>query len=137
MANSASGPGSGPERPPRPRLLQSLKGYFGTWVEVLRVRLELLSTELEEERLRLLQVLVLGVAALFCLALGAMLLNFLVIALFWETTYRLVVVGSLALLYVLAGVFMGLAARRKLRQKTKIFATSLGELAKDYRRLSS
>jgi uncharacterized membrane protein YqjE len=120
-----------------PSLLQSVKGYFGTWVELLRTRLELFSTEYQEERERLEQILILGVAAVICFGFGVLLVTFFVIAAFWETRYRLVVVGGLALVYLLAGLIVGGIARRKSRNKPKLFSATIGELAKDFKRLSS
>lgn len=131
--------GSDPGHRPHssPTLLQALKGYLATWVDLLRTRLDLLSTELQEEKGHLQEVLILAVASLLCLTFGALLVTFLVVVVFWETDYRLAVVGGLALLYLAAGVVVGLITRRKSRSRPKLFPATLGELAKDYQRLSS
>jgi len=132
-----SNPDRGSQAAVPPSLLQSLKGYLGTWVEVLRTRLDLITNELAEERERVQQVLILAVVTCFCLGLAAVLITFFLVVLFWETNYRLAVVGCLALLYLAAGVMAGLAMRQKVRQKSRLFSATLGELAKDSQHLSS
>jgi uncharacterized membrane protein YqjE len=118
-------------------LFQSLRGHLGTWVDVLRTRLELLSTELQEERLWMQRVVVLAVASIVCFAFGALLVTLFVVVAFWETDYRLVVVGGFALLYLLGGVVAALVARRRMRDKPKLLSATIGELAKDIRHLTS
>ena len=49
------------------------------------------------------RVLILAVVTCFCLGLAAVLITFFLVVLFWETNYRLAVVGCLALLYLAAG----------------------------------
>lgn len=124
---------------PQPPLgvLQSLKAYFATWVDLLAVRVELLSTELEEEKQRLQQMLILGLAAAVCLAFGAFLATLFVVALFWETDYRLTVLGVLTLLYLAAGGVVAVIMARKSKSRPKLLSATLGELAKDYTHLTS
>lgn len=118
-------------------LLQSLKAHVGTWVDVLRTRLDLLSTELQEERERVQQVFILAAAAVVCLAFGALLVTFFVVALFWETDYRLAVLGGFALAYLIAGGITAMITRRKIRNRPKLLSATVGELAKDYTHLAS
>jgi len=130
-------PNPGAAAGPRPGLLQSLKGYLATWVELLRTRLDLFSTELQEERERVEQIFVLAAASALCLAFGLLLVTLLVVVAFWETPYRLAVLGGFALLYLAAGTVVAVVARRKCRNRPKLFSATLTELAKDYRHLSS
>jgi uncharacterized membrane protein YqjE len=118
-------------------LLHSCKAYVATWVELLKTRLDLFSTELQEERERLQQILFLAVTAVLCLTFGALLVTLLIVAAFWETNYRLVVLGGLALLYLVAGVVVGLITRHKSRNRPKLLSATISELAKDYQHLSS
>jgi uncharacterized membrane protein YqjE len=67
------------------RVLAALRRLASTAVELLRTRLELLVTELGEERSRIVRFLVLAVSAGFFLALGIISLTFFVILLAWET----------------------------------------------------
>jgi uncharacterized membrane protein YqjE len=123
-------------RPP-PSLFQSLRGYLGTWVELLRTRVELFSTEWQEERERLEQIVILAAASLLCLTFGVLMVTLFVVVAFWDTNYRLAVLGGFAVLYLAAGTVVGVITRRKSRSKPKLFSATLGELAKDYRHLSS
>jgi uncharacterized membrane protein YqjE len=117
-------------------LLASLRRLAATLVAVFQTRLELLATEVEEERVRLGRLLLLGTAAAFFLALGMLTLTLFVIVLFWDT-HRLLVTGLLAALYLGAGLALALAARREASARPRLFAASLSELAKDRERLNS
>ena len=68
-------------------------------------------------------------------ALAVVVLTFFLILLFWDT-HRVMASGLIALAYVLIGVCCALAARQRARVKSKLFAASLAELAKDEQRLS-
>ena len=58
------------DRPPPTRLSASLKGFAGTVLTLLQVRLELLSIEAQEEVVRVVGLLLWGVAAVLLLAMG-------------------------------------------------------------------
>jgi uncharacterized membrane protein YqjE len=111
-------------------LFESLKILAATLVAVGHTRLELLSTELEEERERLGAMLISTLLALFCFGLGAVLMALLLVAVFWET-HRLLVVGLLAALFLTAGAAAWAFAKNKARIKPRLFHASLSELAKD------
>lgn len=130
-------PERGADPQPSVGLLQSLKAYFAAWVDLLAIRVELLSTELEEEKQRVQQLLILAVAAAVCLAFGALLVTFLVVAIFWETDYRLAVLGAFAVLYLAAGAVAAVVAARKSKARPKLLSATLGELAKDLNQLTS
>jgi uncharacterized membrane protein YqjE len=117
-------------------VLGSLKGWVATLVAVAQTRLEILSTEVEEEKLRIGQLLLFAVAALFFLALGIVFAAAFLTVLFWET-HRLFVLGTLALLFLSAGVIAVRLLQSKAREKSRLFADSLGELAKDRSQLGS
>jgi len=124
-------------QPPPPGLLQSLKTYLRTWLELFRTRLELFATEIEEEKERVQEIAVLGLTSFCCLALGLLLLTLFVVVCFWETRYRLPVLGGFAVFYLAVGASVAALVRKKARTKPKIFSATLGELAKDYKHLSS
>lgn len=130
MAESAPGAAESPG------LLASLRRLAATLVAVLQTRLELLATEVEEERVRLTRLVLLGIAATFFLALGILTLTLFVIVLFWDT-HRLLVSGLLAVIYLAAGLAIAFAARREAAARSRLFSASLAELAKDRERLNS
>lgn len=125
----------GPAAAESPGLLASLRRLAATLVAVFQTRLELLATEVEEERTRLGRLLLLGAAAAFFLALGMLTLTLFVIVLFWDT-HRLLVTGLLAALYLGAGLAIAFAARREALARPRLFAASLSELAKDREHLN-
>ena len=132
MAAKESGPGAAPS----PGLLVSLRNLAATLVAVVKTRLELLSTEVEEERLRLLQLLLAASVALFFSALGIIMLTLFVVVLLWDD-HRVLVTILFAVLYLGIGAIFALVARSKAREKSRLFSTSIAELAKDRQQLAS
>jgi uncharacterized membrane protein YqjE len=111
-------------------LLTSLKSLLSTLLSIAHTRLELISTELEEERARLQEFLALMLVSVFCLGFGFLLLTFFIVAVFWDT-YRLSVLGGLAVFYLGSGITAAVALRRKIRSKPRLLAATLAELSKD------
>ena len=117
-------------------LMGSVKRLTGSLIAILSTRLELLANELQEERLRLTQMLLLALIALFCLGTGLMLLNAFIVVLFWDD-HRLLALGLLSLVYLVAGAAIAMVARAKAQAGSKLFAASLAELDKDRQALRS
>jgi len=117
-------------------LLTSLKQLVATLVAVVQTRLELLANEVQAEKLRLTQLLLLGISALFFLACAVLLLTVLVVVALWDT-HRLLAIGGFAALYLGIGIGFALAVRGRVAAGTHLFAASLGELEKDRDRLSA
>lgn len=116
--------------PPGEGLLASLRGLFATALALLQTRVELLATELEEEKLRLLSVLVFGFAALLLLSIGTVFLAIFLTLLFWDT-HRLLVIGCATLVFLVGGSGAWLLAQRQIRSGSRLFAASLAELQQD------
>jgi uncharacterized membrane protein YqjE len=127
-----------PERTPGASkgLLESLTILAGTLVAIAHTRLDLLSVDLEEERAHLLSLLVLTLAALFCLGIGVVLVTILLVVAFWDT-HRLLALGALAGFYLVIGMGVWAFALHKARTKPRLFAASLSELFKDRQQLTS
>jgi uncharacterized membrane protein YqjE len=117
-------------------LLESLTTLAGTLVAIAHTRLDLLSADLEEERAHLLSLLVLTLAALFCLGIGVVLVTILIVVAFWDT-HRLLALGAVAGLYLVIGMGVWVFALHKARTKPRLFAASLSELFKDRQQLTS
>ncbi len=115
-------------------LLDSIRKLSITLVGALQTRLEIFATELEEAKLQLSQLLLLGLVALFCLGLGIVLLAVFFVVLLWDS-YRLAVLGVMAGLFLGMGIFAVLALRAKTAENTKMFSATLAELAKDREQL--
>jgi uncharacterized membrane protein YqjE len=116
-------------------LMQSLRNLAASAAGVLHTRLELLVSELEEERLRILQLLLWGSLALIFLALGVLVLTFAVVILFWDT-HRLLAATVLGMAYLAIAGMLATVARGRA-QRPRLFNASIAELAKDRDTLSS
>lgn len=115
-------------------LFDSLKALAASLVAIAHTRLELLSTELEEERVWLVSTLAWALVALFCAGLAIVLAAVWVVAVFWDT-HRLLALGVLTGGFFLATVLAALAVLAKVRAKPRLFAGSLAELSKDHEQL--
>lgn len=116
-------------------LFDSLKTLASTLVSIGRTRLELLSIDIEEERVWLSSMLVWTLVALFCAGLGIVLAILFVIVIWWDT-HRLLAVGIPALLLMLCAVVAGKVVLDKARAKPRLFAGSLAELSRDHEHLA-
>jgi len=132
MAFEAQNPGTSR----RGGLFDSLKVLTATLIAIAHTRLELLSTELEEEWLRLSSMLVWTLVALCCAGLGVVLATLFVVVVLWDR-YRLLALGIPAILFILGAALAWLVVRGKARAKPRLFAASLTELSKDREELTS
>jgi uncharacterized membrane protein YqjE len=111
-------------------LLVSLQRLLTTLLDIAHTRVAIVSTEYEEERERIRELVIFGLGAMFFVSLGVVLLTLFVVMLFWET-HRLYVMGGFAVLYLGLGVAAGISLRHRLKSRPRLFATTLAELAKD------
>ena len=121
---------SRPRASPSVGLLASLRQLLNTLLETAQVRLELLGTELEAEKRRLIDALVFSAIALVCLALGLVLVCATVVLMVPEGA-RLLAVGVMAVLFLATGFGLLRLARRRLRHPLGMFHASAKELARD------
>ncbi len=123
---------AGAPRPPG--LAGSISRLARTALAVLRTRLEILGTEIEEERIRFAGLALVVAAIAFCLQMAVLLFVILMVVLLWES-HRLVTLGVFSAGFLLGGMALYLYLRRQLRTRPRMFASTLGELAKDDERL--
>lgn len=117
-------------------LFESLAALATTLVAVAHTRLELLSTDLEEDRERLMSLVTLSLVALFSLVVGVVLVTITLVVAFWDT-YRLLALTSLAGFFLLLGLVTWRLAVHKAKTKPRLFMASLLELLKDHQQLDS
>lgn len=117
-------------------MFDSLKALSGSVVGIVRTRLELLSTDIAEERAHLTTLLVVGLIALFCFGMGVILLAILVAVAFWDT-HRLVALGGLTGFFLAAGAGLVGFAVYKARTRPRLFEATLAELSKDRQHLNA
>ena len=113
-----------------PGLLASLRSVFAGLLEVGQTRLALASTEIEEERLRLAELLLWATMALFFLGIGVVFAGLLLVLLFWDGP-REWVLAAVTTVFLAAGLWTGAVWRRKARDKPAFLAATLGELRRD------
>lgn len=113
----------------RPGILASLRQLLDSALQLLNVRLALLGNELEEQKLRLAQGLVLGVLGALLLAVALVLGCGLLLALYWEQ--RAAVLALLLAVVGGAAAALLVAARRSVRSAAAMFEASMQELAAD------
>ena len=116
-------------------LLGSARAVLVALLEIGQTRLQLASTELEEERLRIAELLLFATAALFFLAIGIVLATLLLVLLFWDGP-RVPVLALAAAVYLAIGAGLAAAWRRKARNKPPLLAATLAELQRDREALS-
>ena len=78
-------------------------------------RLNLLSVELEAEKLRLISMALAGLASLFFLGLGILLSTITFIVIFWDTAYRDLVLGVFSIVFLILGIWFMIVAKKTTR----------------------
>lgn len=112
-----------------------MKTLVGTLLDIARTRLELLANEVEEERLRIWQVLIFSSLTLFFFGLAVALLTSFVVVLFWDD-HRLWVLALFTGLYSFFGLLAWNALRRVSHARSKLFSLSISELNDDSEQLA-
>jgi uncharacterized membrane protein YqjE len=112
------------------RLGASVRGLAGTLLALLQVRLELLSVEAQEEVVRLAGVMAYGAIAVVCLSLGMGFVAVAITVALWETQ-RLLALAVFSTLFLLLGLLAAWQARERVRQGSRLFASSIEELKRD------
>lgn len=111
-------------------LFESLRNLSVSLASIVHTRLELLSTDISEEREQLTTFLFLVLVALGCFGLGIVLLAVLIAVFFWDT-HRFLALAALTAFFMTAGIGLGAYALHRIRTKPRLFAASLAELSKD------
>ncbi len=119
-----------PRRDPAAGLFGSLKRLLGTVLEIAQARLDLLSAELEREKLRIFDGLVRAAVALLFIGLGLLLLAALLVMLAPEPM-RLWLLALMALASLSGGAWLVRQASQRLSTPAGPLAATRGELAHD------
>ena len=115
-------------------MLDSLGNLGGTLVAIVHTRLDLLSSDLEEDRAHFFALLVLSLVAFLCVGVGVVLVMILLVVAFWDT-HRLLSLAVIAAVFLTSGIGVWVVAVRKARSKPRLFAASLSELSRDRQQL--
>lgn len=124
-----------PEREYRPGILDSIKSLVATLVAAAHNRLELVSTEVQEELARLAALLLWGFAALLLATVG-LAFTATTVLLAVAPDHRVLAAGTLAALFLLGAGAAGWTVRRIARSKARPLDATLTELEKDFEGLT-
>jgi uncharacterized membrane protein YqjE len=124
-APEGTGPGASPG------LFASLRSFWSVLVAILYTRLDLATAELEDEGIRLVKFLVASLISLLCLFTAFFWATFFLLALFWDTSYRLYVLGWIFVFYFAFGVGLLFLARNLILNRPKFLSQTLAELRRD------
>lgn len=124
------------ERPPV-GLFDSIRNLASGLVSHLHTRLALFATELAVERLRLSSIIYGALFTLFFLFLAVFFVAIFVVAVWWDTRYRLHSIGGLAGLFLAGAGIAGWIVRARFKSGPQPFAMSLAEIYKDRQELGS
>ena len=127
---------SEPARGPIAGLFHSLAKLLATAIGIAHTRLELLTTELQEEVHRVAEIMVYAAVALISAGVGLFLLALLVIFMFWDT-HRIAASIAVTSTFFLIAVVAALVLRAKVRAKPAMLNATLAELKKDRASLMS
>jgi len=107
-----------------------VRDFARTLLSFVLTRTRLATTELEEQAVRLSEILLWLVVALFFLGIAIVFAAVLVVLMFWDSN-RLLAAGLLAALFVCISAGAALLARLRLRERPKLLAATLAELERD------
>ncbi len=132
-ADTPEGPGT-TESGPVSGLFKSLANLLATVVSIAQTRIELLTTEVQEEIHRGVEILIWTLVALLAAAMGLFLTTLVIIFMFWDTHRVLasVLVASSFFAIALAGLVV---LRTKVRNRPRLLEGTFAELAKDREQL--
>ncbi len=119
-----------PPRGPISGLFRSLAHFLATAVGIAQTRLELLTTELQEEMHRVAEIMLWATVALLAAGIGLFLLALVIIFVFWDT-HRLLASIAVTSVFFLITAVAGLVLRSKVRGKPPLLDATLAELKKD------
>ncbi|MEJ1966477.1 MAG: phage holin family protein [Gammaproteobacteria bacterium] len=125
------GEGGGEEPPSRSAgFMDSAKRMLATLLALVHTRLELFTTEIEEEIQRAASILMWALVALFFGSLTVLMVAFTVIIIFWDD-HRVLAAVLVSATFLVMTLIFGLLARSRLKAKTRFMAASIEELKRD------
>jgi uncharacterized membrane protein YqjE len=117
-------------------LFKSLTNLLATIIAIAQTRIELVTTELQEEMHRVAQIMVWTLVALLAAGIGLFLSALVIIFIFWDTHRVLASIVVTSAFFAIA-IVAGVVLRSKVRGKPRLLDATLAELAKDREQLAS
>jgi len=116
-------------RQPEGGVLAAVTRLFQTLRDAAENRVELFLIELQEERIRVIDALLLVAVAIVCAVMTLVMVTFTVVVVFWDT-HRLLVLALVTAAYAAAAAAALLKLRSRL-QRWHAFSATLEEFKKD------
>ena len=116
-------------------LLSIIKKLVSAGASIAQTRLELISVDVQINRTKFINQLLMIVCAIFFLFLGVVMLALLIVIYSWESD-RMLALGLLTGSSLFIGLILTLLIMQSFRTMPKLFETSIAELAKDCEALS-
>lgn len=117
-------------------MFESVRSTLALLIDIGATRLELAATELEEERLRLVRLLLAAVATLMLFAMSVLLCTVFLVVLMWDS-HRLLTLGGLAVAFIAATVVSGRLWRARVASRPPFMSVTVAELQRDVAALRS
>jgi uncharacterized membrane protein YqjE len=118
------------ERPRAPGILQTAKRMLATVIALVHTRLELFTTEIEEEIQRAASILLWALVALFFGSLTVLFIAVTVLIVFWDEN-RVLAASLITATFLLLTLVFALLARARLKAKPRFMSASIEELKRD------
>lgn len=115
-------------------VLGPVRGFARTLISYAETRTRLAANELEEQLTRLYEIALWTLLTLFFLGVAVMLGAVFVMIAVWDE-HRLLAAGLLAAGFLACGIAATLFVRRRMAERPRLFASTLGELARDRERV--
>ena len=117
--------------PPRAGgLFASVRDMIATTLAIAQTRLELLTTEIEEELHRVAEILLWTFVVIFFGGITVLMLAFVVVIAYWEE-HRMLAAGLTAGLFLLITVVALLVVRAKVQSRPKLLESTIEEIRRD------
>lgn len=112
-------------------LRDSVGEIASTLLSIVRTRLELFALEANIQKSNMVAILGMAFGALLFLTMALLVFSIAVALYFWPTEQRYMALGALALIYVILGLGLLWAVRRRLLYAETPFAATIEELRRD------
>jgi uncharacterized membrane protein YqjE len=110
--------------------MRELRRLFATLLQVVRLRVDLASVELDEQVAYATNVLIWILVALFCASLAAMFLGFAIIVICWDQ-HRALAATGVTVAYALLAFIATRVVRSRLLMRPRFLAATMAELQRD------
>lgn len=111
-------------------LFASVRDVLATALSIAQTRIELLTTEIEEELHRAAEILLWTFIVIFFAAITVLMLAFVVVVAYWEE-HRLLAASLTAGLFLLVTLVALLVVRAKVRSRPKLLESTIDEMRRD------